>query len=277
MFPAVNERAIRDILATLMPVWDSHEVQRIEYLPGGYTNRNYRLEVRNRAYVLRVVEGARPRKCERDYLDLDIAPDVVAHDARRGHLLTRWVHGRILADSPPSTDEAGTYLADLHARIPIGIDRYDYDGEIAALFHRARHVDPGVERCFNQIAWRPAIWRGCHNDLNPWNIIRVEGDPEAGRFRTLDWESAADNDPLFDLVGLCVGLGWGIENARACHDAYRRAGPGIAATESRLRDTFRAFLIREYAWAAAQLAIGNDRPEVQAQVTTSREALEAWG
>ena len=44
-----------------MPAWGSHEVQRIDYLPGGYTNRNYRLEVQDRAYVLRVVEGAKPR------------------------------------------------------------------------------------------------------------------------------------------------------------------------------------------------------------------------
>ncbi len=78
------------------------------------------------------------------------------------------------------------------------------------------------------------------------------------------------------LVGLCVGLGWGIEEARACHDAYRRGGPGIGPTETRLRDTFRAFLIREYAWAVAQLAIGNDRDGIRAQVETSRDALANW-
>ena len=50
--------------------------------------------------------------------------------------------------------------------------------------------------------------------------------------RTLDWESAGDNDPLFDLVGLCVGLGWGIREAQTCHAAYRRDGARIEATEA---------------------------------------------
>ena len=273
---AVNETAIRAILTTLMPAWESHEVQRIQYLPGGYTNRNYRLEVRGRAYVLREVERARPRTYERDYLDLDIAPDVVAYDARQGHLLTRWIPGRILADAPPDTDEAGAYLADLHARIPDGLNRYDFNREVTGMFRQAREVDPAVVGCFELTGWRPAMWRGCHNDLNPWNIIRVEDSGKSTGFRTLDWESAGDNDPLFDLVGLCVGLGWGMEEALACHDAYRNGGPGIGATETRLKDTFCAFLIREYAWAAAQLATGNDRAEIREQVATSRDALANW-
>lgn len=271
----LNEPVVREILTALMPAWGPHEVRRIEYLPGGYTNRNYRVEVQDQAYVLRVVEGTAPRHCERDYLALDVAPDVVAYDPSRGHLLTRWIPGQVLADSPPSPAEAGEYLADLHARIPLGLNRYDFDREITGMFRRASRLDPAVQACFEATAWRPATWRGCHNDLNPWNVIRVEGEESATRFRTLDWESAGDNDPLFDLVGLCVGLGWGMEHARACHDAYQRGGTGIAS-ETRLRDTFRAFLIREYAWAVAQLAIGNDRDEIRAQVATSRDALADW-
>ncbi len=195
-----NEPVVRSILTALMPAWGSHEVQRIEYLSGGYTNRNYRVEVQGRAYVLRVVEGAKPSPCERDYLALDVAPDVVAYDARHGHLLTRWIAGKVLADSPPSLGEAGEYLADLHARIPVGLNRYDFNREVTAMFRRAGKVDAQVRACFERTAWRPAAWRGCHNDLNPWNIIRAEDTHAGVRFRTLDWESAGDNDPLFDLV-----------------------------------------------------------------------------
>ena len=321
---AVKDAAVTEILTTLMPAWKSHEVASIRYLPGGYTNRNYRVEVDDRAYVLRVVEQHRARDAERDYLALDVAPDVVAYDSRHGHLLTRWIDGRILADAPPTPEEAGEYLAHLHARIPMGLNRYDFTDEVSTMFRRARHVDAAVRDCFERIAWRPMAWRGCHNDLNPWNIIRTQAphcrvgrvgndggslslcaafasgpatptchgtiapgrDAPArvysmagdggSRFRTLDWESAGDNDPLFDLVGLCVGLGWGIDEALACHDAYREGEPRIGETATRLADTFRAFLIREYAWAVAQLATGNDREGVRQQVATSREALAAW-
>ena len=272
----MSEPLVKEILTALMPAWSSHDVRRIEYLPGGYTNRNYRVEVQDHAYVLRIGGRTKPRRCELDYLHLDIAPDVVAYDAHHGHLLTRWIPGQVLADSPPSPSEAGEYLADLHARIPSGLNRYDYTREVATMFGRARKVDPTVQVCFERTAWRPTTWRGCHNDLNPWNIIRVEGGSGALRFRTLDWESAGDNDPLFDLVGLCVGLGWGMADAHACHDAYRQGGIGICATNTRLGDTFRAFLVREYAWAVAQLAIGNDRDEIRAQVATSRDALANW-
>ena len=276
MSHSLNETVVKEILTALVPSWNPQEVQRIEYLPGGYTNRNYRVETLDQAYVLRVVERARLRGAERDYLALDIAPDVVAYDARRGHLLTRWIPGQVLADSPPSPAEAGEYLADLHARIPRGLSQYDFNREVTTMLRRARKVDPAVQACFEATAWRPVTWRGCHNDLNPWNIIRAQGGRGTAPFRTLDWESAGDNDPLFDLVGLCVGLGWGMDDARACHDAYRQGGIGIGANETRLRDTFRAFLIREYAWAVAQLAIGNDRDEIRAQVATSRDALAHW-
>ena len=272
----LNEPVVRETLSALMPAWRSEDVQRIEYLPGGYTNRNYRVEAPGGAYVLRVVEGAKPAPWERDYLALDVAPDVVAYDPSCGHLLTRWIPGQILAESPPSPGEAGEYLADLHARIPLGLNRYDFNREVTTMFRRARNVDPRVRACFEDIAWRPAMSRGCHNDLNPYNVVRVEDRNGVECFRTLDWESAGDNDPLFDLVGLCVGLGWGMEEALACHDAYRQDGPGIGANEVRLRDTFRAFLIREYAWAAAQLATGNDRDGIRAQVATSRDALATF-
>ena len=276
MLRRLNESVVREILTALMPAWGSRDVERIEYLPGGYTNRNYRVQVRDHAYVLRVVERAKPRASEPAYLALDVAPDVVAYDPHRGHLLTRWIPGQVLADSPPSPAEAGEYLRDLHARIPIGFNRYDFTREVTTMFRRAGNVDPVVQACFERTAWRPATWRGCHNDLNPWNIIRVPDVTSRPRFRTLDWESAGDNDPLFDLVGLCVGLGWGMEDARSCHDAYRQGDTGIGATETRLRDTFRAFLVREYAWAVAQLAMGSDREEIREQVATSREALANW-
>ena len=243
----------------------------IEYLPGGYTNRNYRLDMDGASYALRLVQARGPKAhaFERRYLDIEAAPEVVAYNADTGHLLTRWIDGRLLADAPPPPAEAGAYLADLHGQIPAGIRQYDFGAEIEAMFLRAGKVDADVEARFRALDWRAAEWRGCHNDLNPWNVIR---EP-SGRWRTLDWEMAGDNDRLFDLAGLGLGLGWGMAEMTACAQAASAAGSALLCPPGRLRDTVRAFRIREYAWAAAQIADGNDRAEIREQAATMREAV----
>ena len=264
----------------LLPHWPVRADCRIEYLPGGYSNRNYRLDIDGAAYALRVVDGVKPRAGERRYLAVAAAPDVVGYDAQTGHMLTRWIDGQLLAASPPSPAEGGRYLAELHAEIPSGIRRYDYQAEIETLLADAVSPDRDVVSRFRQLAWSASEHCGCHNDLNPWNVIRAS---RAGagqtRFRTLDWEFAGDNDRLFDLVGLGHGLEWTSAQLAACAVAYAGTPPGRAlplhATPRRLTDTVCAYRIREYAWAAAQIGLGNDRPEIIEQAVAMRRAIVA--
>ena len=266
------------VLATayrLMPSWRHLSVADIEYLPGGYSNRNYRIDIDGRRYALRRVDAATPRPRERLYLAIAAAPDLVAYDVQHGDMLTHWIDGATLAETPPTPGEAGAYLANLHQQIPTGVRRYDYSSEIEALFSRIGRVDTGVAAAFERLDWSARESRGCHNDLNPWNVIRMR----TGGFRTLDWEFAGDNDRLFDLAGLCLGLGWQAEATAACAEAYRRAsaevGSPLRVEPERLRATLRAYQIREYAWAAAQLTDGHDLPGIRAQATTTRRALLA--
>ncbi|MCY3813203.1 MAG: phosphotransferase [Gammaproteobacteria bacterium] len=263
----------------LLPAWPARAGCRIEYLPGGYSNRNYRLDIGGTRYALRIVDGAKPRARERQYLAIAGAPDVVGYDPLTGHMLTRWIDGEILAASPPSPAEGGRYLAELHAEIPSGIRRYDYQAEIETLLADAVRPDPDVVSRFRELAWSASEHRGCHNDLNPWNVIRGSRNAEAGRtrFRTLDWEFAGDNDRLFDLVGLGHGLQWTPTQLAACAAAYAATPPGqtrpLHATPMRLEDTVCAYRIREYAWAAAQIGAGNDRPEIVEQAMAMRRAI----
>ena len=274
-----SDEDIARLLAALLQAGAEARPTRIEYLPGGYTNRNYKVAIGEATYALRVVEGRQPHAAEQGYLALDIAPDVVAYDSTHGHLLTRWIPGEVVANAPMSVDEAAAYLAALHSALPLGLRRYNYAAEIAAFFAAAQQsglLHRDVAAIFERLRWRPSTLCGCHNDLNPWNIIRTPSDD--AHFRTLDWESAGDNDPLFDLAGLALGADWPTNDALACLDAYcerTRIAVPKAAREARLRDTFRAYRIREYAWAVAQLAAGNSRDEIKAQAETMRQAVLA--
>lgn len=250
---------------------------RVEYLPGGYSNRNYRIETRTGDYALRIVEHGPPHRHERRYLDIPAAPDVVAYDAGSGHLLTRWIDGQLFAQAPPTADQAGAYLAALHGQIPAGVRAYRYEMQVNALLRGGgRLAAPDVVVAHRLLDWRPRTLCGCHNDLNPWNVIRVATSTSTPAYRTLDWEFAGDNDPLFDLAGLALGLRWNYAQACSCLASYRKLAPTTvadAATPARLRDALVAYRIREYAWAVAQIASGNDREEIEAQATTMRQAI----
>ena len=292
-----DELAIAALLRALVPAWAHQSPARIEYLPGGYTNRNYRIDIAAGTYALRIVHHGSPDARERIYLASPAAPDVVAYDPRRGHLLTHWIEGRILDDDRLQPAEAGVYAARLHHQIPAGVRRYDVQAQVAALLHQAtahqatahqatarqatalntcvsteyQRMHNTVAQIFKRLDWRPTQLCGCHNDLNPWNVMREQ----SGGFRTLDWETAGDNDPLFDVAGLCLGLDFGAEQTAECAAAYSHEARLPRATPQRLRQTMTAFRIREYAWAAAQLAAGNDRGEIRAQAHSMYRDLTA--
>ena len=271
-----DEARVLEIAQRLMPAWPADATARVEYLPGGYSNRNYRIDVGGARYALRVVGRPAPRRHgirERRYLEIAAAPDLIGYDERTGDMLTAWIEGELLAASPPSPGDAGRYLAALHAEIPLGIRRYGFETEMRALLANVPDPDPQVLGVFEALVQSmPAVPEcGCHNDLNPWNVIRVEGASPG--YRTLDWEFAGDNDPLFDLVGLGLGFEWDAAQLAICAASYRATGRTLDATPNRLEAAILAYRIREYAWAAAEVATGNDRPEIREQEATMRAAV----
>ena len=249
----------------LMPEWRAEHIRQITYLDGGYANDNYRFEYAGERFVIRIVREPRQRRdAELRYLELPLAPDAVAMDRMRGDLLTRWIEGTLLAEIRAEPPEMARYLRQLHSAVPRGIRRYDAVAVVRDYLRDAA-VSAVASTALRRLDWSIAETAGCHNDLNPWNVIRC-----GTSWRTLDWEFAGDNDPLFDLVGLGYGLAYGDEAFDALVAGYYRDRP----TDKRLVDTRILYQLREHAWAARQMTVGNARDEIAAQVAATERELE---
>ncbi len=238
------------VISALMP--NRGQIGEIEYLPGGYSNDNFRFSIGDEVFVVRIVREPAYREFEKYYANLPVAPELVAFDTSSGHMITRWVEGNILAMEPLSPIAGASYLRDLHKAIPASITRYDVTEQIARYFESAGQ--PGKERQWiDRIQWRERELRGCHNDLNPWNIIRA-----GTSLRTLDWESAGDNDPLFDVICFCSGADYEDTEFLLCAETYLEQ----PLCQEALRKTQAIFQLREHAWAISEIARGNDRDEI---------------
>lgn len=253
--------SLRERITALCPDWNLQYLSGFLYLEGGYSNHNYRFDYRGDRYVLRVPFRDRPwvdRVLERQVY-VAAAPmcaPLVALDAASGDMITRWVPGALLADHASEPAALADYLSDLHAALPAPVR--DYDPIAHAAGHLAQSSAPAwLLELAAGLRWRPAASITCHNDLNPWNVIRTA----AGGWVTLDWEWVGQNDPLFDLATLHQGSGLDAGALPFMAERYL----GRPAEPERLHACLVALWLRETAWAMAEAAAGNDRPEVLAQ------------
>lgn len=253
---------LRRRIAGLRPDWNTGDVSGFIYLDGGYSNHNYRFEYRGERYVLRAPGQPRPfvdRRLEQDlYADGAAAgmPELVAYDPDTGDMISRWVAGAMLADCRPDGGELVDYLTRLHTHMPPMARVYDPLEQARA--HLDHAAAPGwVGQLAAALHWAPEHPTGCHNDLNPWNVIRA---PD-GRWITLDWEWAGRNDPLFDLVSLHQGLNLADSELPVLASRFLATPP----TPARLYRCLVVFWLRETTWAMAEIKAGNQRPEVAEQ------------
>lgn len=266
---------LRQHVAKLQPDWEPSRISSFIYMEGGYSNANYRFEYGGERYVLRTPSVPRPfvdRHLEQRLYDAGSAalmPEIVAFDPDTGHMISRWVAGALLADLAPDPLVLVDYLRELHEAMPDVPRAYDPVAQAQAHLERAEAPD-WLASLAASLDWQPETTVPCHNDLNPWNIIHT---PE-GRWVTLDWEWAGRNDPLFDLVTLHQGASLADEALPGLAGRYL----GEVPSHERLQACLVAFWLRETSWAMAEIAAGNDRPEIveQRQVGLERLAQLPW-
>ena len=286
MLSESEQASIEAACKSLCPSWPPADIEVEQYLVGGYRNRNYRLKFNGKRYALRIAEGGSESEFTREQqlhsalatvfphtssdLTLDVAP-VVAACASEGLLLSRWISAPLLAASPGVTAETlGIYLARLHCalgRIPReNVSRGDLKSHIRSDLTLASGSEESAERWVAALPEPQHSPIVCHLDLNPWNLLVTES-----HWVTLDWETVALADPLFDLVNLCDGYLREHdlqEDRTAFSDAALRAynlsrdSADPDYTNDALSGARSWYQWREYAWAHAQIAAGNNRQEI---------------
>lgn len=183
-------------------------------LAGGRVNHSWRLDTADGACVLRLAAGRdADLGVDRhgEYVALQaaaaagLAPAIVACDATRGLLLTRWVEPgawtRDQARSPAAIVAIARWFAALH-RVPAPHDCREVD-QAATVSAYALRVGPDDLRLAGQVraaaAARaalgpPTVTVLCHNDLHHLNIVGSVQRPLA-----VDWEYAGRGDGRVDL------------------------------------------------------------------------------
>ena len=199
-----------------------------------------------------------------------LAPEVLAHDADSGALVTRYLAGAEpltaeQARSDANIDRIATALRRLHSLpVPVGVGAFQ-PTEPARVYTRIARSAPDsaidwVDELrfwsteFKQSAktheaeFSPSVL--CHNDLVAANIL------DDGRLWLVDFEYAVCADPILDLAGLAGLNGFGPTHCRRLLDAYY--GPGGAPFDlAQLNQVIKLVRLMAFFWA---LAHGGDRP-----------------
>lgn len=205
-----------------VPAWRDASDLKVTALGGGITNKNYRVDLGDDSYVLRIV-GANTNLLgidrEHEYAanlaagELGIAPQVFYFIRPEGCLVTRFIKGRPL---PPAelkqTDnlrKLAGILKNFHSQPPIPgmfwVPQIVRDYAQIARQHQVTfpvNFDWLIERLEEAeaaFASDPLPHRPCHNDLLNENFL-VENE----HIYILDWEYAGMGDLYFDLANLSV-------------------------------------------------------------------------
>ena len=230
----------------------------IQPLTNGITNANFRVDVDDRAFVVRIpgastellaIDRANELHNGRIAAGLGIGPSILHHFPESGATVIEFLHGRPMTNvtlaEPEMPARIAATLRTLH-----GGPRFLRDFDMLALAERYRALvvrrgyalPVGWEACrptVDRIAATLALWRvpavPCHNDLLADNYIEQDG-----RLRLLDWEYSGNGDPTFELGNTCRELDYDDARlAELCRGLLRRrvrgAGRPRTAPVDRLR------------------------------------------
>jgi thiamine kinase-like enzyme len=257
-------------------VWPGREAT-IEPLGGGITNRNFRVEVGDEVFVLRIggedtrllgIDRSAEHAASSVAAELGLAPQVVAFVEPEGFLVTRYVDGEV---GKVDVAQVGAALRRLHDG-PAIPGRFDSFRVVEAYRAIAEERRVGIPPFYEQASAlasrieqrrRSAALCPCHNDLLNANFI-----DDGRRLWLVDWEYAGMGDPFFDLGNFAVNHELDAVGERLLLEAYG-SGDGEALILMRFMSDF-----REAMWGVVQQAISTLEFDFRAYADQHFERLE---
>jgi thiamine kinase-like enzyme len=253
-----------------MPAWEGRDI-RAEVLGGGITNRNFRVDVGDETFVVRLsgkdtellgIDRDAERLATKAAHEAGVAPEVVAFLPDHRALVTRFVEAKPL---PPEDLERQEVLAAvvesiraIHRMKPVpstfdafGVvrdyrDTAEMHGVRApAAYREALEVADRIAVAFGE---RPMPQRPCHNDLLNANFLVRDG-----RVVIVDYEYAGMGDLFFDLGNLSINNGISEDAQERLLELYF----GVVRPASRARLKLMRIMsdFREAMWGVVQQAI----------------------
>jgi len=245
---------------SMIPGWDSDDVE-VQTLPGGLTNRTYRVRIRNSDCVLRL-DSERSQQIDFDRTleeqimhaaaAAGIGPSVYFSSPTNGILLREFLPGSAWTkadlDSTKNLEALAEILRRCHDLPPTGvsINLADYArtylnfvGQEHGLYSFAKccvAIVDSVEDCKKQVC--------AHNDIVAANVI------DHGALALIDWEYACDNDPMFDLASAICYHDLNDSQMDILFNAY--LGGRDSAWRERLVTQLRVYDAIHWLWLAAR-------------------------
>jgi thiamine kinase-like enzyme len=249
----------------------------IEPLGGGITNRNFKIDLRSEAFVLRIggkdtdllgIDRSAEHSASCVAAELGLAPDVVAFVEPEGYLVTKYVDGEV---GKVDVARVGAALRRLHngPAFPSRFDSFrvvetyrataaERGVAVPSVYDRASEIAARIERRRCDAPLRP-----CHNDLLNANFI-----DDGERLWIVDWEYAGMGDPFFDLGNFAVNNALDEEGERALLVSYG-SNDNAALVVMRFMSDF-----REAMWGVVQQAISTLDFDFRAYAENHFERLE---
>lgn len=262
---ATMEPALRAVVEAV-PGWSTASSLDFGPIPGGITNRNFKVDVDGASYVVRIpgagtellgIDRGAEHAAARAAAEAGVGPEVIGFLPEHGSLITRFVDGRPIDEEamsyPPMLQRVAFNLRSLHGSpsIPASfspfrvVERYRQVAEgrgvmvppaYGQLLERARQIEEALGE------FSPRL---CHNDLLNANFLRAED-----RIFLVDYEYAGMGDIFFDLANFSVNHSFEDAADRALLEAYFGDATGRDLARLKLMRVMSDF--REAMWGVVQ-------------------------